>query len=563
MMGDPDSKLSDATIGIITALPKEYAAVCTAMGCSGEVTFDGAGAGRKYSVAVVPTVSGGRRIVAVALLTGPGNNAAGIRATLMGQHFRPKHVLLVGIAGAVPNPTKAEHHVRLGDLVISGQGGVVQYDFVKESLHSNGKRRFLRQIIGYFSNCFDSSIVITESRFSPRPPSAELLEAVNLLESERLRGRFPWEPHIDQVIATLGSAEWGRPAESKDRLKEWQAYTQDIRHPDDPDRRPGRPKIFAGTIASANKLLKNPVLRDQLRDKFGARAVEMEASGVADASWNCEISYLVIRGTCDYCNSDKGDDWQKYAAAAAAGYARCLVERLDNGRSAPKRLTPISPSNIPNTPFLAEAELERAKAERIHAENQQEVVRHLLREIDGLRSQRADANAAPSTPGIPSFPADSNNIYTQPRSRYGADTGMDLPRVASDSGSEINAEDAQSEVKITSARFEKSVESSAKIQEPIASHQSDADKTGNVYSERLQRMGNELEFETLVPFVDTVLMPWLKADGDKLQRALHHKLCSQIAKFKLRQARLMSPGSAREVCLAEAELFIEKARNVR
>jgi len=67
-------------------------------------------------------------------------------------------------------------------------------------------------------------------------------------------------------------------------------------------------------VASANALLKDPVRRDSLRDKFEIKAVEMEGSGIADATWDHEKGYLVVRGICDYCDSHKNDDWQEYAA---------------------------------------------------------------------------------------------------------------------------------------------------------------------------------------------------------------------------------------------------------
>jgi len=104
--------------------------------------------------------------------------------------------------------------------------------------------------------------------------------------------------------------------------------TQPVKHPRDPRRREGVPRVFLGPVASANELLRNPVKRDALRDRFGVKAVEMEGSGIADATWNHSIGYLVVRGTCDYCDSHKNDDWREYAAAVAAGYTKALIESI-------------------------------------------------------------------------------------------------------------------------------------------------------------------------------------------------------------------------------------------
>lgn len=76
---------------------------------------------------------------------------------------------MVGIAGGIPNPDKVEDHVRLGDVVVSNDGGVVQYDLDKAT-----------------------STEITH-RHSPRPPSAFLLEGVRHLNASALEGKRPWE----------------------------------------------------------------------------------------------------------------------------------------------------------------------------------------------------------------------------------------------------------------------------------------------------------------------------------------------------------------------------------
>ncbi len=295
--------LTTATIGVITALPKEYAAVREVFGCKPEVSLPGRGAGRKYSIARLKTKTGADHVIAVALLNDMGNNPAAIRATLMKQHCpNVEHILMVGIAGAIPNPNKPGEHVRLGDLIISNRNGVVQYDFVMERPEE------------------------TEHRHPPRPPGAALLDAVNSLRTEEALERYPWEKYIAKYAQKRSA--WKRPMAKTDTLQDDVKPGDPTAHPNDPDRRRGKPRVFHGPIASANKLLKKPEVRDGLRDKFKVKAVEMEGSGIADASWNLELGYLVVRGACDYCNPIKGDDWQKYAALIAAAYARCVIEAM-------------------------------------------------------------------------------------------------------------------------------------------------------------------------------------------------------------------------------------------
>jgi nucleoside phosphorylase len=294
-------------IGIVTALPKEYAAMEAMLDNPQNDTAPGSGAGRRYLRGTVSGSSGGSHSVLLGLAD-LGNNAAAIRASLMLQHFPGlKHVIMVGIAGGVPNPAKVEEQVRLGDVVVSGQGGVVQYDFDKEEYD------------------FKTHEPVIKYRNPPRPPSALLLEAVRLLSASELSGDRAWLANISRA-AKLRDAK--RPFDETDRLYASDDPDRVIPQPIDPQREAGQPRLFVGSIASANILLKNPKLRDALRDQFGVKAIEMEGSGVADATWTHEVGYLVVRGICDYCDTHKNDAWQGYAAVVAAAYTRGLLASM-------------------------------------------------------------------------------------------------------------------------------------------------------------------------------------------------------------------------------------------
>jgi len=150
---------------------------------------------------------------------------------------------------------------------------------------------------------------------------------VRALGAKQEQNKQPWEALIKKGIAKLGD-QWKRPGSATDVVQDKPAPASGVQHPEDSERRNGQPRVFHGPIASANKLLRNPDKRDALRDEFGVKAVEMEGSGVADATWNLDKGYLVVRGTCDYCNPAKGDAWHRYAALAAAAYTRCVIEQL-------------------------------------------------------------------------------------------------------------------------------------------------------------------------------------------------------------------------------------------
>lgn len=289
------------TIGIITALPIEYTAMEILLENRRPCIIPGQGAGRRYCLGEIPSTNGNKH-TSVLSLADMGNNIAASRASFLLAHFpNVKSIIMVGIAGGAPHPQKPDDHVRLGDIIISNRKGVIQYDFIKKEIKEN------------------------EYRHPPRPPSASLLEAVRYLEADEIKGNRPWLKFIDQNLSLLKVI---RPEEKTDILVRSTNTRKIIPHPIDTKRVKGQPRVFNSPIASANILLKNPIKRDELRDKFGVKAVEMEGSGIADATWNHEIGYLVVRGICDYCDSNKKDEWQMYAAIAAAAYTRALIESI-------------------------------------------------------------------------------------------------------------------------------------------------------------------------------------------------------------------------------------------
>src|SRR5687768_1063215 len=113
------------TIGVITALPHEYAAVKVLLECQRSIFVSGRGAGRQYIYGEVQAPNGGRHQIVLALLPDMGNDHASTRAALLLQHFPSvQTIIMCGIAGGVPNPDKTPEHVRLGDIVVSNREGI-------------------------------------------------------------------------------------------------------------------------------------------------------------------------------------------------------------------------------------------------------------------------------------------------------------------------------------------------------------------------------------------------------------------------------------------------------
>ncbi|MCX5247832.1 5'-methylthioadenosine/S-adenosylhomocysteine nucleosidase [Streptomyces sp. NBC_00201] len=291
---------SGPLFGIVTALPQEFQAMKVMLDSPSRIRPI-QGDPNIYHIGKIESISTkGAHSIVLAQLTGPGNNLSSIAATHLMRSFPSvQHVLMVGIAGGVPHRKKPDKHVRLGDVVVSDRHGVIQYDNIR-------RRRNGVDIVG----------------ISP-PPSPYLTAVVRDLEAERFSGQYPWEEHIKRAQHLIGAS---RPSPATDLLFSSTKSKKVVPHPTDVDRRTGHTRIHYGRIGSANTLLKDPLVRDSLRDALGIRAVEMEGSGVADATWMANVGYMAIRGVCDYCDSHKGQAWQVYAATAAAAYARALIE---------------------------------------------------------------------------------------------------------------------------------------------------------------------------------------------------------------------------------------------
>jgi nucleoside phosphorylase len=237
---------------------------------------------------------GSHNIVIACLPKGTvGTNAAATVTTSMISTFPSIRIgLMVGIGGGIPPK------VRLGDVVVSTPvdqyPGVVQWDFGKAEKDVNFKRT------GALN----------------RPPNA-LLTALTKLETEH-------EMHGSKIHQYLEDSERKYP-----RLAAKYARCGSLKDPlFTPDRsystggRPGDIRVHYGLIASGNQVIKDANFRDSLNESLGGNVlcVEMEAAGLMN-----HFPCIVIRGICDYADSEKNKDWQEHAAAVAAAYAKELL----------------------------------------------------------------------------------------------------------------------------------------------------------------------------------------------------------------------------------------------
>ncbi|PYH90696.1 purine and uridine phosphorylase [Aspergillus ellipticus CBS 707.79] len=232
-----------------------------------------------HNVYHLGSISG--RNVVIAGMWQAGNSTAATVAAQMRMTFpNIRYGLLVGTGGGVPVVTE-QGMVRLGHVVVSkptGQSsGAIQYD--------RGKAH--------------DSILLRTGALAPPPPV--LLLAAEALAAQLARSRE--DPLLQNVQRFDTSLPGLRCYQFPDGIYPSDQWIT----------------VHRGTIASGEIVLKDAVKRDLLTQDNEILCFEMECAGALS-----DFPCLVIRGISNYCDSHKNDQWQGFASAAAAAYARQL-----------------------------------------------------------------------------------------------------------------------------------------------------------------------------------------------------------------------------------------------
>ncbi|RSL92334.1 hypothetical protein CDV31_015197 [Fusarium ambrosium] len=298
------------TVGILCALPKELLAVRALFDTKHSKPKNLHGDVNNYALGTIS----GHMVVAACLPAGEyGTNAAADSASNMRRSFPSiTFCLLVGIGGGAPT---SQNDIRLGDVVVSLPTarfpGVIQYDRGKE--------------------IENSSFELTGAL---QPPPRQLMTAISSLRSNPDLPSNPLQPFLNDVVNQVPDSwklKYMHPGQEHDRLfslvcsgcQAGQCTNMSNHLQNRPLRPTDHPEIHYGLIASANRVLKDAAVRDRWAQEHGILCFEMEAAGVMN-TFPC----LVIRGICDYADSYKSKEWQEYAAATAAAYAKLLLTEV-------------------------------------------------------------------------------------------------------------------------------------------------------------------------------------------------------------------------------------------
>ncbi|THC91831.1 hypothetical protein EYZ11_008701 [Aspergillus tanneri] len=240
-----------------------------------------------------------------------GTTSAATLATQMQSTFQSIRIfLMAGIGGGVPSE-KAD--IRLGDIVVSNPtrdfGGVIQYDYGKTV---SGGRFERTGVLNKPQPVLLTAVARLQAAHMLTPSKIPALLSEMVARQPTMRKRFTYRGE-DQDL--LFDSEYDHCA-SENTCNNCDTRRLVMR----PTRAGYDPVIHYGLIASGNQVVKHGRTRDKLARELGILCFEMEAAGLMD-----DFQCLVIRGICDYSDSHKNKQWQEYAAASAAAYAKELL----------------------------------------------------------------------------------------------------------------------------------------------------------------------------------------------------------------------------------------------
>ncbi len=200
--------------------------------------------------------------VVVLSLTTMGNYRAALATQQAISVWNPSYIILAGIAGGVQKGNSRY----LGDLLVGEQ--IVSYEPGKQTEFG------------------------IQRRYEVYRPAKILLEAAKNLP-----------------------------------LQEW-ALATIVPRPDGTTKRV-IPQVHFGVVASGEKVVADAALTNELQSDWSQLVgIEMEGVGIATAAYYADYlpGILLVKGMCDWADGFKNDDWQEYAADAAASFVIGLLK---------------------------------------------------------------------------------------------------------------------------------------------------------------------------------------------------------------------------------------------
>ncbi len=285
-------------IAIITIRDDEFSAVYDRLEehLSGP-PIRGSSSGRTYAILSVPTTTGKSCTVALARSPEQGNDVSQQVASDVIRDLDPQLILVVGIAGGVP-----QSDFTLGDVIISSRIHNFDVNAVKQDVITFDVRGGIHPFVSNIT----ASLPFYKSQLS----------GWNERDSVGMT-----RPSVDLVWAqsnVYGDTEW--------RNTVLKSFTSHFSEPASVVR---LPLFKVGSIASSNSLMKNTrIPTTWLESARSILAIEMESAGVLQAAQQMDKQYpvMAIRGISDIIGLNRDERWTPYACQTAGAFTTAFIK---------------------------------------------------------------------------------------------------------------------------------------------------------------------------------------------------------------------------------------------
>lgn len=295
--------------GIITVREDEFQAVLDRL-----PTQQTSVGRQRYAMSRLTTVSNDCYLIASVRCLEQGTNQAQEVARTLIEELDPQWILVVGIAGSVP-----DYEYTLGDVLLASR----LHDY-SVSAFIEGKDGELRQEFTDMGGPMHQDVQSLLA-YLPAIPLGDWWAEENINAAR---------PKVQLTKGSLyGDDDWRKKVrECLDRYFGRKSIRDHAR-------------AFTGSVVSSGVLLKDTqTAQAWLKSSRDIRGIEMELAGVYRAAWRDHKPVLAIRGLSDIVGFKRSPDWTNYACNSAAAFTEALL-----------RSRPITPLEVKKDP-IAEPE---------------------------------------------------------------------------------------------------------------------------------------------------------------------------------------------------------------
>jgi nucleoside phosphorylase len=284
-----------ADIAIMTIRDDEFDAVFKRLERYSFKPFKGF-SGRTYALFSVPTITNKTCVVVLARSPEQGTGVSHSVASDMMRDLDPQLLLVVGIAGGVP-----QNEFTLGDVIISSR----IHDFTVNAMNQDDITFKGMGGIHPLVSDITASLFMYRNAMSGWNEDESIGMARPLVDLSWVENnRYGDEKWREKVLASL-TTQFGPAASAR------------------------FPLFKTGSIASSNTLMKNTQIPTQwLESARDILAIEMEAAGAFQAAQQINKPYpvMAIRGISDIIGLKRDERWTPYACQTAGAFTYAFIK---------------------------------------------------------------------------------------------------------------------------------------------------------------------------------------------------------------------------------------------